>query len=534
MVFRQRADLSSSAPASGGVAFVLRSVRENTLKRGEAMGGHEHRAHSARYGARHPMLAPWPNLAAYLVWRAFIITIRPAIFLGLLIGGGWLLVTAGQSAQTGQRLSAPPSVQIETAFKAAAPDRTSRQHIWLDGMYDALDVGPRAAPDLGLAESYAEAAILIEGREQLALQLLSQTRRAAMVEAELRGRPALERAAMLDDAIERVLEAGRDRGLHPPTLILAPERLRLRLERARRLYGPALDGAAGWFIDPGARALALASLPGSPAEAAVLYGDSRDVLVQGCAMAQAAGRQVGQCRVGFLPKPDADPVLTGLAVAVIGADEADRPGARIVKAAYAAGMLDPRFAERLAFGADPVLGREAVLTALMPVLGEAGQAWTQPVRYGERLKEASTEAAASVERDAGTRRRVFQALAAVSRDAGALAAIRLASTIGAVHEAERLAMLAEIDGARLLALHHLAPEALDRLVRDESDRDSALGDWSRQDRITAIIGAGLVASAFALFFISLIAGVLQARTGRPGWLARLDGAATRLMLGKNF
>lgn len=494
----------------------------------------QNRAYSTRYGARDPMLASWPRLLAYLIWRTVIAIVRPGVFLLLLIVGAALLLSAIQRAPgpAGPQLSLDE--QISLAFASAVPDHSDRRGLWLDAVEGALQSRPRAMPDLPLAESYLQAAIAIEGHEALALALLGAGRRGAIIEADLRGRPAGERSARLAAAIEDLVDSGRDAGFEPPTLILAPPSLRDRLSRARNLYGLALDEAGRWFVDPQGRALTVASLPGARRDAPALYGDVRDVVVQGCALAQASGRQVGQCRVGFLPKPDADPILAGLSLAVLWADDRDRTGARIVKAAYAAGHLPAPVAERIALGPDPVLGREALLASVMPVLVDAGEAWTQPVRFEDALLRGAQEAAEAARIDAEGRSEVLEAMGVVRRQAGALAALRLSSALTGPQDSARLALLAERAGPQLLALSDLSPTALSALLVGPQRADAwRWSRWPERARMEALAGAGLVLAAWLVLFSSLIAGFLRARGGRPGWLERLDRTVTRLMLGKN-
>lgn len=499
------------------------------------IGQDRNRAYSARYGARDPLLAPWPRVAVYLVWRAFVALIRPALFVGLIAAGAWLLLIAVQAAPTSTAVTAPLSLQIEQAFASAGAGRENRRALWLDRVEAALRTPGRAAPDLPLIESYLDAAIAIEGREALAMEMFAQGRRAASVEADLRGRPAPEQAALMAEALGQMLEAGRNAGLEPPAMILAPANLRVRIERARTLYGPTFQAAALWFVEPGGRALALENLPAVQSGAPVLYGDVRDVIVQACAVAQDTGRAVGQCRVGFLPKPQSDPVLAGLSLAVLSADAAARPGARLIKAAYASGRLSPGLARALALGPDPVLGREALLAAVMPVLGEAGEAWTQPVRYEAQLIEAAAEAAAAAHISDDERGAVYAAFGAVRREAGALPALRLAAVLEHPSDAERLAVLTEAAGPPLLALADLDRAQLDALVAGGMEpRAASLSDWPRRAKLQAGAGAAMIMAALALLLGSIAAGALRARGGRPGWFERLDGAVSRLMLGKNF
>lgn len=499
-------------------------------------GRDKNRAFSVRYGARDPLLAPWPRAAVYLAWRAFIAGVRPAVFLALVAGGSWLLLSAFQAASSSVIRSEPLEQQIERAFFSAAPHSDDRRTLWVERVDAALRPPGRNAPDLALAESYLEAAIAIEGRRALALGAYARGRRTASVEADLRGRPAWEQEAILADSLEQLLEAGREAGAEPAALILAPPSLRARVDRARRLYGPAFEDAALWFVARSGRALTLASLPGALPDAAILYGDVRDIVVQACALAQAAGRSIGQCRVGFLPKPRPDPVLAGLSLAVLASDEAGRPGARLIKAAYGAGHLSPRLAEQLAFGPDPELGREALLAAVMPVLSEAGEAWTQPVRYRAQLAQAGQAAAAAARIDNQDRQAVFTAMGAVRREVGAVSALRLAVVLQHPSDADRLAVLAETAGRPLLALADLDRTRLDGLMAGGAlERASArASDWPRRAQLQAGAGASMILFALALLLGGVVAGAIQARSGRPGWLERIDGAASRLILGKNF
>jgi hypothetical protein len=497
-------------------------------------GGYD-RAYSARYGARDPLLAPWPRLMTYLVWRGFVAAVRPVIFL-ILLGCGFVLMISALGRAPGP--VTPPvelDQQIAAAFTDAAPDRMDRRGLWLDAIEQALEPRWRSAPDLPLAQSYAEAAIMIEGREALAMAVLREGRRPSSVEADLRARTAYERERLIEDAIADILSAGREAQLNPPSLILAPNPVRGRIERTRTLYGPMLEEADRWFVDSGGRALSLAALPGAQQGAAVLSGDVRDVVVQGCALAQASGRGIGQCRVGFLPKPPADAILAGLSLAVLWADDDQRPGARIVKAAYAAGYLDAAVAERIAFGDNPSLGRQALLASVMPILVDAGEAWTQPVRFEEALQRAAVEAAISTGIDGAERRTLFEGMGLIRRRVGALAAMRLSAALDTPEQVDRLAVLSETAGPQLLALQDLSPAALSSVL-DEPAPVQVLNwaRWEQRAKMEAAAAGALFLSAALLLLFSVIASAFRARGARPGWFERLDAGASRLILGKNF
>ena len=494
------------------------------------------RAYSARYGARHPLLAPWPRTAAYLAWRALISSLRPVIFLMLVAVAVWLALCVSAQVLAPPATALPPEARIQAAFQYAAPDRPDRRAVWLERLEQALTAPSRSLPDLDLAHSYAQAALDIEGRHALALAQLSVGRSAAAVEADLRARPAMERTQLTAQSLDALIADGRAAGLEPPELILAPPSLRARLDRARALFGPAIGEAQTWFVDPGGRALALGALPGLGAPQAVFYGDERDVLVHACAMADQAGLGIGQCRVGFLPKPRPDPILAGLSAAVLSAPADQQAGARIVKTAWAAGLLDPALAERLAFGPDASLGREALLAALTPVLSQAGDAWSQPVRYRDALADAGAEAVRAGRVNLQDRSAVFTAAGDLRQNAGAFASVRVLRHLRLPEDAARLAELGRAAGLRLAALDGLDPGALADLL-DGARRAgpvAALEDWPEPARIQAGLSVAALLGAASLLGLSLWAGYRRGRGGPPGLLERLDGVMTRLILGKNF
>jgi len=491
---------------------------------------------SVRYGARHPWLAPWPRAALYLIWRGLIAGLRPALFLGAVAAAIVFAVLAAQALP--RPAAAPPSLSaaIDNALHQAVPDGADRHRFWVDMLDGSLQAPRRTMPDIAQARSVARSYVALRGREQLALEWLADGRRLSHVEAELRAQPAWMRERLLAEAIESRLEAGRAQGLDPETLIFAPMNVRVRLQRAEALFGPALGDAEAWFVDPGGRALALDALPGLTPRTPRLYGDVRGLVVRGCALLTQLTRPTGQCRVGFLPKPQADPVLAGLSLAVAGAAPERRAGARIVKAAWAAGLLEATLAQELAFGPDLVLGREAVLASAMPVLAEAGQAWTQPARFETASVQAMAEAARAAGIDTERRDQVFDAFTALRREVGALSALRLADTVRSVDDAERLARLAEAAEGRLLALHVFTrSELLTAVDTREAEPAEPLDVLAWPERAQRFAGLSIVSVllALSLLGLSLYSGLKRRRGGAPGLLERIDAIMSRLILGRN-
>lgn len=494
------------------------------------------RAYSARYGAQHPLLVAWPRLVVYLIWRTFLAVVRPALFVALFGGSVWFALNTAREVLVDPDQSLGLEQRFQRAFDGSLASVSNRRRVWVDAIEEALDAPPGRLPDLALAESYALAAFDIEGREALAMQRIADGRRRSAVEADLRGRTALERERVLETALLDIQAEGQSLALSPPELILAPRSVQVRLARARSLFGPALEEAQGWFGAPQGRAMALSALPGQSVDGAILYGDVRDVLVQGCALAEQTGRRVAQCRVGFLPKPRGDAILAGLSLAVLQASDSEKVGARLLKASWVSGRLDPTLAEQLALGPDRSLGREALLASIVSVLSEAGEAWSQPARFEQRLVQAAQEAAQSSRLDQDLRQHVFRALSQTRSYAGTFATLESVESVQTADNASRLARYAEAVGPRLHALADHDPMVFSDLLagRSATQRIEPWRRWSDADKINLAVSIGLLGLAILLIAMTLFAGLRRRAGHPPGRLERLDRAATRLILGKNF
>lgn len=478
--------------------------------------------YSERYGARAPRLAGWPRAALYLAWRALFAAWRPVVFAALLAGAAVFTWRAGLEAQP---VPAPADLSQHARERLGDP-----QAWWTQTLLAALNAEPGRAPDLQLAESLAPLLPELAGREHLARAVLLETRASARsLEAELRANPAWRRDRILEGALQQRFDSSEGAVVG---LVFAPRETSVRLERARALYGPALASVEAWFADPSGRALALDQIPGldDVPPRAVLYGDVRDTLVQGCALAEAAGRRIGPCRVGFLPKPPADPLLAGLALAVAETDGQARIGARVVKAAAAAGILDRGFATGLVLGDDETLAREAALAASMPLLAEAGERYTRPVYSSAEARSAGQEFARTLGVDTAARDRVFSRFAMIRRESGALAAVRTAGLVRSEADAQRLADLARTHGPALLGVNAaLGPQML------TIDTVPAAAQTRLSERAVRRLSAAaaLAGLAFGMLGWVLLAGWRRARGGGPGLVERADCAVTRLILGRN-
>lgn len=492
--------------------------------------GHRPQRYSVRYGARDPWLAGGVRAGVYLLWRAMFAAWRPAIFLILLAGA----LVFGLRAASNLDLEPPPRPEHERLAEAVQASVGDGWAWWAGALGAALDPASGRAPDLVLAEALAPSLPSLVAPDRLARRVLIEGGRSERhVEAVLRAEPPWLREQRLEAVLREHLDAGVQNGASPPELIFASEPVAVRLQRARALYGPAVDAVEAWFSEPGGRALVLRGAPGlehAPPGAA-LYGDVRDLLIQACALAEQAGRRIGQCRVVFLPKPDADLLVAGLSVAATGVEGQALVGARVLKAAAAAGLANESFIGSLVLGADPQLAREAILASAMPLISEAGERYTRPVYSAQDAREAAAAFARTTRIDEAQRDRVFAHVGAIRRDAGALAAVRMAGIIQSEADAARLAGVAERYGRQTLALHQaLGPGVLDlaRAPLLAPRREVSDAAWRNGG-----LAAGFLLLAIGLVVWVGLAGFYRMRGAAPGLVERVDGRVSRLILGRN-
>ncbi|MGY6629330.1 MAG: hypothetical protein ACXIVL_12500 [Oceanicaulis sp.] len=492
--------------------------------------------YSWRYGARDPWLAPLPRTALYLIWRAFIASVRPAVFMALAAASlalGFLALNepgaGAQPPRAGQGSVADDSgAGLDRRLRAVLPAHTRPRALWEAEINRALDAGPWRTPDLTLAESLARALPAIEGEDALAFSVLTENRSAAHVEAELRARPVWVREQRLRAALGARLTEAAD--LDPPFLIFAsPDTVR-RLHRARTLFGPARDAAEAWFTAPRGAAIALAALAGwRGGDPVTMFGDARDLVIHGCAFAQEAGRPIAAC--ASVPEGSPDPVLAGLLLHAAAIPGEGGAGRRLIAAAYASGHLDAAMARELALGPDPALGREALLAALTPLLEEAGAVNREPWRFQAQADTAAREHARGARIDLLQYQAIIHALNVMRRGDGAIAALRSASWIAGPEDAARLIRVAEARPGHLLAFDVLAGAQMLDAALDPAEGRAA----PQTPRRAVLIGLALMPGLLALAMVAAaLSGASKGRRQRrPGVLTRLDAAMTVLILGRN-
>lgn len=490
--------------------------------------------YSWRYGARDPWLAPWPRTALYLIWRVMIGSLRPALFMVLAFASIMFAFLAliepgtGPGPDTARPIQGGGGADLDRRLRASIPTATDPRVLWEAEINRALNSGPWRTPDLSLAESLAAALPSIQGEDALAFSVLTENRSAAHVEAELRARPVWVREQRLRAALEARLAEGAE--LNPPFLIFASPDTARRLERARSLYGPARDAAEAWFAAPRGAAIVLTALPGWRGEAVVtLFGDARDLVIQGCAFAHEAGHRIISC--DSAPEGTPDPVLTALLLHAAAEPGEGGAGRRLIAAAYASGRLEAGLAQRLALGPDPSLGREALLAALMPLLVEAGPAIREPWRYQAQAEAAARDYARAAGVDLSAYFKVADALNAVRRSDGAIAALRTAAWLIEPQDAARLMRLAQVRPGYLLAFDALAGAQMMAAAGETGPVRQTPHTPRRAVLIVLALMPGLL--ALAMVAAALNGAAKGRRHRRPGALTRLDSAMTVLILGRN-
>lgn len=491
------------------------------------------RTYSERYGARSPWLVERWRVALYLIWRTLFALARPALFVVLLSGAVfWMYRGLGAAPVDAFRPAPPLGQRFETALQNAAGEQSDADvlTLWRAELDLALRPGQAGGPDLLRAESFANSLPALMGRESLALYLMRQDRRPELMQADLVAMPVWRRQQI----ISGVLEARRQiapPGPAPVWLVEAPPTIRRRFDRAQALYGRSLRDAEDWFLRPDGLAINLAALPGvmAPDRGRIppVLPDAREVIVQGCALAQAQQQRVPACERTGLVFPAADPVQAALALSLH--DPALEPTpVRLALAARAAGRLQGDWLDRLMLGAPSRAPEMRLLTALMPVLADADRYYARPETCVSACGQARSEFRQAAGLDLEAQQRWFEAYDGIRRAEGALVALRTSDLLRQEDDVHALARVSNISDGRLLAGRILLEAHLVELGR--------VKNFFRPDPGAPEFWlAGLqFVLAMLLLGIVLIHGRLRRSGGAPGALERLDGKVSRLILGRNL
>lgn len=489
--------------------------------------------YSERYGARSPWLAGPVRAGVYLVWRGVFATLRPVLFLALLIASVWFAYRGLEAAPPGA-LSFPPSVndQFEAAIYHMAHSGGAGPVLlrWNAELVQSLRPGPAGGPDLLRAESFAASLPAMMGEETLALHLMRHERRPDMMQVDLVSMPAWRRSQIVSGVLDARSDDAQRQGIDPVWLIESSPDVRQRYARAQRLYGASLQAAERWFVRPGSQALnleAFADLATAQATDPVILPDAREVIALGCALARSHGQSVPACARARPTPVSADPVRTALALSVFDR-QLETPAVRLALAARAAGRLDGDWLDALLLGPAAPERELRLLTALMPVLAEADRYYAQPETCQLACTRAMAEFATRAGYDAVARRDWFAAYDQVRRQNGALVTIRVSRALTEAGAVEALVRISAISEGRLLAASVLLGDQLTALDGAENIF------WREVNDQNLILAVGLAGLALLLLGIVLISGRLRRSGGAPSALERLDGQVTRLILGRNI
>jgi hypothetical protein len=489
--------------------------------------------YSERYGARSPWLVARWRVVLYLIWRAVFAALRPFLFLCLCLGALLFAYRGAAHLPIEALVPAPTLAERFDAFmqrEARAQSGGDVLSLWRAELDQSLALSRSGPPDLLRARSVAASLPAVMGRERLALYLMRGDRRPELMQADLAAMPVWRRRQIIEGVLAGRLETASSQP-DAVWLIEASDTVRRRYDRAQALYGPSLQAAEAWFHAPDGLAINLSAFPGVTTpehdDPSLVLPDARELIVQGCALAQAQGQRVPACSRAGLSLPSADPVRAALALSLY--DPALEPASvRLALAARAAGRLEGRWLEELMLG-PPAREREMrLLTALMPVLAQADQYYARPETCAVACQAAMAEFSAAAGLDVNQRRDWFDAYDALRRQEGALVALRISDVMSVQGDVHKLVRLSAVSEGGLLAAHALLGRALMWIETPElfSSRD--------YDRAEFVFAAALAGLALALLGIVLISGHFRRSGGPPGAFERLDGEVSRLILGRNL
>jgi hypothetical protein len=491
------------------------------------------RTYSERYGARSPWLSGPVRAGAYLIWRGVFASLRPLLFLGLLIAAAWIAYRGLETAPDGAlQFSKSLSDQFDAALYEAARSASAGPVLtrWNAELTHALRPGPTGGPDLLRAQSFAASLPAMMGEEALALHLMRHERRPDMMQVDLVAMPVWRRSQIVTGVLRARSDDAHRLGIDPVWLIESSPDVQHRYARAQRLYGASLQAAEHWFVRPGSQALnleAFADLTTAQATDPVILPDAREVIALGCALARIHGQTVPACTRARPAPVSADPVRTALALSVYD-PELEASAVRLALAARAAGRLEGDWLEALLLGQAVPERDLRLLTALMPVLAEADRYYAQPEACAEACRRAMAEFATRAGYDGDARRDWFAAYDQVRRQDGALVTIRVSDILTEADSLKALVRISAISEGRLLAARVL-------LGRELTELDGAdTYFWRAAERLNIILAGALASLALLLLGIVLISGRFRRSGGAPGAFERFDGQVSRLILGRNI
>lgn len=458
------------------------------------------RAETWREETQSPWEASPPGLVVWLVWRALYKGFQPVwLILSLLaagwFGGQWLIGRGDLDPPPAESASGHLSVMIASAVPAGLGPRA----FWEDRLDAALDGDRRRRADIDRFRAWAALGPDLIGRDRLALEFLAGDGDAAALDAQLRAGPPWEREALMDRALAERLAAGRSAGLEPPELVLAPERLRQRYDRALFLWSIADTSAEAFFRGRARGEFEMRSLPGLVAENAAgdtrLYGGVRHFVIQACAHRAAAFEG---CDAAIIPDAPADTLSFALAAIEAGlvqlqvSPSVAMSGAEILQAAGRAGRLREDFRTALAADFARMLSSDEALAALGATGLRADIAFAAPDQTALLLRgqidTRTLDGAVALSQ-------MLSDIAAIRAQTSPAVAVRLLDGLAGPDDVRRLRGLVEMAADRALAVRELLGEAAltaAEPVMLEPVVESADQDRLKRNAMLALISAAVV------------------------------------------
>lgn len=492
------------------------------------------RAETWREETQSPWEASPPGLVVWLVWRALYKGFQPVWLILSLLAAGWFggqwLIGRGDldPAVPAESASGRLSVMIASAVPAGLDPRA----FWEDRLDAALDGDRRRRADIDRFRAWAALGPDLIGRDRLALEHLAGDGDAAALDAQLRAGPPWERQTLMDRALAERMVAGRSAGLEPSELVLAPERLRQRYDRALFLWSIADTSAEAFFRGRARGEFEMRSLPGLVAEDVAgdtrLYGGVRHFVIQACAHQPSAF--VG-CDAAIIPDAPADTLSFALAAIEAGlvqlqvSPSVAMSGAEILQAAGRAGRLTSDFRTALAVDLATVLSSDEALAALGATGLRADIAFAAPDQTALLLRGGI---------DARTRdgalalSQMLSDIAEIRAQTSPAVAVRLLDGLAGPDDVRRLRRLVDMAADRALAVRELLGEAALEAgpVLPEAVPASPDQDRLKRNAMLALISAAVV----VLLTLVRLATPRRIRLGARTNLA--DAWMSRLTLGR--
>ncbi|MFN3834597.1 MAG: hypothetical protein ACK4NO_01715 [Glycocaulis sp.] len=284
---------------------------------------------------RRPHEAGLARRVGWYGWRLISSLARPALFAGLIFAAGWTGFAGLQALNTGAG-ALDRQTRISQALASLTPDAPSAAALWAAQLDAAMRPRRNGPPDTELAVSLAHAFEDLAGRERFASYAWGEARglEPPLAEAALRAQPVWLRARELELVWHRALAGGSAAHAQPPALSLAPETVRVRVERARRLF-PVIDQtSAAFFAGHETGAFNLATLPGLPVEGELWMLPDAQALNAHC----SAQEDAVACMLARI----------GTTRDRAGTSPAAAQGARLFRAGLAGGIVTPGLAGQMA------------------------------------------------------------------------------------------------------------------------------------------------------------------------------------------